>query len=63
MLNDKYCPLVSLRNASWIKCLGDKCMFYNNKVGRCSIWMIGNSLGFGIVDRELFGNEGRDVKK
>ena len=60
----KYCPLVSLRNGGgWVECEGKRCMFFNNEVGRCSVWMIGNSLGRNIGGSKLEEHEGRDVKK
>ena len=69
-LKDCYCPIVSFRSEvgyygfdRWVKCLGRRCMFFNNEVGRCSVWMIGNSLGRNIGGSKLEEREGRDVKK
>lgn len=69
MGNEKYCPLVSFRSGGayginmWTNCIGDRCNFFNNEFGRCSIWMIGNSLGRNIGGSKLEGHEGREVKK
>ena len=63
-LKECYCPIVSFRSFDrWVKCLGRRCKFFNNRVGRCSVWMIGNSLGRNIGGSKLEEHEGRDVKK
>ena len=69
-LKECYCPIVSFRSEigyygfdRWVKCLGRRCMFFDNGVGRCSVWMIGNSLWRNIDGRKLEEHEGRDVKK
>lgn len=69
MESEKYCPLVSCRNggghgiSDWVKCLGNRCMFFNSEIEKCSVWMNSNSLGRNIGGSKLEEHEGRDVKK
>lgn len=63
MENEKYCPLVSCRNggghgiSDWVKCLGNRCMFFNSEIEKCSVWMIGYGAVESVTERGVWINK------